>query len=428
MRWWFYTAWIWMFCAVSAGADYYVAQAGQIPAWPHTNWSSAASNIQDAVNAAANGAVVLVSNGTYRVPTNAVINIGTNVLYITNAITLRSVNGPAATVIDGGGSNRCLFINLPVASCAFGPLTVDGFTLTNGYNYTRGAGCIIVAYGAGTGYVQNCIISGNTVRKEVVDSTAGGGGLFTYITAVVFEPIISNCVFRGNRVLDGAETAPFGGGIWMRAFGKLVDCAIVENESSNFGGGLYLRNPARGIDRCIVVSNIAAFGGGCASRDGGPLRNSLFAYNTAPGYAGGIHEYEKTQIYNCTVVSNSSGVRVRSASVNGAMQNNIIDSIYAEVGAVVTGYNNCLPSIPVYGEWHDTLITTNNPAYIGFVDAAAGDFRINGDSPCVNYGTNAPWMADALDLDKRPRLDRFTRLPDIGCYEYLAGGALFRLR
>ena len=76
-------AFTWLALALPASrADYYAAQNGQTPAGPYTSWETAASNIQDAVNAAANNSTVWVGAGRYTVPTNAVFYTTTNVVYI----------------------------------------------------------------------------------------------------------------------------------------------------------------------------------------------------------------------------------------------------------------------------------------------------------------------------------------------------------
>ena len=63
-----------------------------------------------------------------------------------------------------------------------------------------------------------------------------------------------------------------------------------------------------------------------------------------------------------------------------------------------------------------------------FAGYGAGNYRMAQGSPCINTGTNLPWMADAVDLDGRCRLDRFSRQVDMGCYEYLPQGIIFNLR
>ena len=73
----------------------YVDLTSTNPTPPYTNWVTAATNIQDAVDAANTGDQVLVTNGVYS-PDNQIA--------ITNGITVTSVNGPRVTVVDGGYS------------------------------------------------------------------------------------------------------------------------------------------------------------------------------------------------------------------------------------------------------------------------------------------------------------------------------------
>ena len=417
--------------AAGLRADHYVAQNGQQPEWPFTNMTTAASNIQDAVNAAVNGAVVWVDDGEYYTPPQATVNLGTNVVSITNAITLRSINGPAAAIINGGGSNRCVDINVAAASCAFGPAVLDGFTLTNGYSYIRGGGIQVYGYAVGTGIVQNCVISGNVIGKATEYAYAGGGGIFSY-NSVGFSPVISNCLVRGNRSfnLSSLTNVAGGGGLWFRALGLVVDCTFTENETENVGGGIYLNVPRSVVDRCVVVSNTAIISGGGIYQRGisMDLRNCLVTHNSAPS-GSGLFIYSTTvaPVYNCTFMSNR--FQFGSSVLNGDMQNNIIEDMIVSAGTTVTGYNNCLSSMPAYGEWNNTIVTTNNPGHIGFVDTAAGNFRLIPASPCVNAGANQlDWLGGARDLDRHRRIDRFSGTPDIGCYEYIHSGSLFGLR
>src|ERR1035441_2470834 len=87
---------------------------------PYTDWTMAATNIQDAVDASKNGDQILVANGTYRTGGRAVNGYTlTNRVAVTKAITVQSVNGPAMTIIQGyqipGATNgdaavRCAYL------------------------------------------------------------------------------------------------------------------------------------------------------------------------------------------------------------------------------------------------------------------------------------------------------------------------------
>src|SRR5215207_6521928 len=66
---------------------------------PYLSWITAATNIQDAVDAAVAGDEIVVTNGIY-----ATGGRGGNRVKVDKPLTLRSVNGPQFTIIDGGGS------------------------------------------------------------------------------------------------------------------------------------------------------------------------------------------------------------------------------------------------------------------------------------------------------------------------------------
>ena len=218
---------------------------------PYTNWFTAATNIQAAIDVAAVGDTVLVTNGIYNTGGRVVYGAMTNRIAITNAVTVQSVNGPAFTVVEGSGpigdsAVRCAYIGTNAV--------LSGFTLTNGS--TRADGDVDLeqsgggAWGESSGILSNCILTGNSAWY-------GGGS---------FEGILNRCTLIGNSAAD------YGGG---SAGGMLNNCIFIGNSAAGYGGG----SVGGTLNNCTLSGNSAGFGGGSAS---GTLNNCIVYYNTAP--------------------------------------------------------------------------------------------------------------------------------------------------
>jgi len=107
----------------------YVSSAGSHTS-PYDTWAKAANDIQTAVSIASEGDTVWVTNGTYT-------GINTEVVKITNGITLSSVNGLAVTTVDAENvTGRRVFVLEATASNA----VIDGFTITLGRGGTSSPG------------------------------------------------------------------------------------------------------------------------------------------------------------------------------------------------------------------------------------------------------------------------------------------------
>jgi len=249
---------------------HYVSQTSVNPAPPYTSWSTAATNIQDALDAiyTAPGAVVLVSNGVYATGGRAVSGAMTNRVVVNKPVALVSVNGPQFTTIAGwqvprsvfgDGAVRCVYLT----NGAF----LAGFTLTGGA--TRGSGDARADQSGGgvwcqsaSAVVSNCVLIGNAATNQ------GGGS---------YQGTLLNCILTGNWA------AQRGGGAYSN---NLVNCAIIGNSATN-GGGTYSGT----LSNCTLTGNSAVNGGGMYL---GSLRNCIAYYNTASSgknYSGGTFNY-----------------------------------------------------------------------------------------------------------------------------------------
>ena len=136
--------------------NFYVSLTGGI-IYPYTNWAMAAHDIQPAVNLAQAPSTVWVSNGVYTTGSNvASASTLSNRVVITKNITLKSLNGPSKTIIQGGGA----YNNKPIRCVYMSAGTLDGFTLSNGMTYSgRFAG-----QWRGRGSLCDCFFDNNQLR------------------------------------------------------------------------------------------------------------------------------------------------------------------------------------------------------------------------------------------------------------------------
>jgi hypothetical protein len=186
-----------------SAATLYVSLESMNPVAPFISWTTAATNIQDAVDAAKDGDTVLVTNGVYASGGRAVQGATTNRVAVTKPITLLSVNGPDVTAIighqafdtpNGEGATRCVYL----AADAF----LSGFTLTRG---------------------------GTTSSTNVTSSDQYGGGIFCdKVFGDSNSAIVSNCVVVANAAYA------YGGGVWG---GRLYNCTLERNSVKRPAGG-----------------------------------------------------------------------------------------------------------------------------------------------------------------------------------------------
>ncbi len=190
------------------GIERYVSVSNATPVAPYTNWTTAATTIQAAVDAAVDGDSLWVTNGVYAPIT----------CYKT--ITIRSVNGATATVIDGGDTQRC-------ATFSSTSTVLEGFTLQNGRSVSGG--------GAYKGTLNKCILKGNISFGS--GFSGGGGG--------AADSTLNNCLLTANKAMLG-----YGG---ATIHGTLINCTLTMNligVEIGVGGAC-----AGALTNCIVYGN-----------------------------------------------------------------------------------------------------------------------------------------------------------------------------
>ena len=436
-----------------AATNYYVWRNNPSPTSPFTNWAWAATSIQDAVNLTLNNDVIYVTNGTY--DTGGAVAPGyalTNRVMINKNITVTSMNGAAYTIIkgspaSGGGCGadavRCVYLT----NNAGGKISLFGFTLSNGYTMLSGdtlhdqsgGGLVFPAkYGSGNAVllVQDCVLKYNTAAKE------GGGAWINY-------GIFTNCTFTYNAATNSGGGAfvcygqinnstlmwnstrtaySYGGRAYLNGWGDIAMnyCTMMWNTSAYYGGGAYLTsNNKGGVNNCTIISNSAYYGGGAELQNDGYMRNSLVMRNTAT-YGGGVFLYAGGKLCNNTVVSNvNDGVYLSTTTPTNEVYNCVVwgntrSDFYtgSPVGYSIVRHT-C--SAPAYSD--PTLGGAGNiNADPKFRGASADNYRLIGNSPCVNTGTN---HANTGSFDRDDRIRIRYGIVDMGCYETIYDGSIY---
>ena len=242
-------------------------------------------NIQAGIDAASDGEVVVVADGTWMGSDNK------NISFSGKNITLRSANGANNCIIDCEGTGRGFIFNSGESDQA----VLDGFKIINGdvTGATQDGGGMYLSNSDPT--IQNCII-------QNCDAD-GGGGIMIAGTA---SPTFNNCI------IDGNTAATYGGGVQTSGSSdpSFIDCNITNNEAWN-GGGLDIFQGGGLVQDCIITGNYASNkGAGLYIKDCSPtITGGTIDNNDADEEGGGIYTYNTTAltIEDVTVSNNSSG-------------------------------------------------------------------------------------------------------------------------
>jgi len=246
--------------------------------------------IQAAIDAATDGDIVIVAEGTYSGTGNRDID------FSGKAITLRSIdpNDPevvASTIINCNGTKAEPHRGFYFHSREDTNTIVAGFTITNGYGHNephrkqptpRCAGGGIFCDNNSSPYITNCIISGNY---------GGGGGIACWHGS---EPVITKCFITNNRSGD------YGGGIICSESSPTISqCVISGNHAVSEAGGFWIfwySNPK--ITNCTIVGNSASTGGGIFDEHySSPVIKNCIIWHNKAIYSDQHITYDKHQGY-----------------------------------------------------------------------------------------------------------------------------------
>ena len=324
------------------------------PITPYADWSTAATNIQDAIDAATDSDTVLVNDGVYATGGRVMAGDLTNRVALNKALTVQSVNGAVVTTIQGAYT----------PSTGYGASSVRCAWLTNGASL-RGF----------------TLLSGATRSTGSLTTLASGGGAWCASNT----SMVADCIIISNKALY------YGGGAYQ---GTFSNCLFLTNAAGNSGGGAY----SAALSGCRVISNTAYNGGGAY---GGTLRSCFFSGNsTATGSGGG--GVASATLYNCTLIRNSA---LNGGGVDGSSLTNCI--VYFNIGKPYTNYSSslfaysCSSPLPS-GQGNMAL----DPQLLG------DGMHLANSSPCRGTGTNS--VVSGVDIDGQP----WANPPSMGCVEW----------
>jgi hypothetical protein len=373
--------------------------------------------IQEGIDAALTGDIVLVADGTYTGDGNK------NLDFKGKAITVQSENGPESTIIDCEGSGRGFYFHSRENIGA----KVKGFTIKNGASSgiycndsspsiegnkitNNSASPGVESYGGGIA----CVASSPTIQDNDImyNSASYGGG----ISCNDSSPIIQNndithnasaygggiyCISSSPTIQNNDITynsvSDYGGGIYCYYSSPTTQNNYITDNSANSGGGIcctYYSNP--NITNNFITQNEAIYGGGISveSSFASPsIINSTIAYNLAH-YGGGVY----CEHYSLTVLN--SILYFDSALASG-------NEIYVNGGIFTVTYSD------VDGGWEGEGNIDADPL---FVDAANGDYHLSDSSPCIGAGIMTTGVPTE-DFEGDPRPNPPASNPDIGADE-----------
>jgi hypothetical protein len=242
------------------------------------------TTVQAAITAAADGATIVIGQGTYVEE----LTIGKNIVL---------VGCPTATIKDTGAGNRTITID--AGTVELRNLTIDGTgvvaTQTDGGGITckgtlilSGATTVTNGYALGGGGVLLEGEGGMTMKDTARIVNCGGvfgGGVYAATSSTI--DMTGSSVVSGNQATKTNEGG--GGGVWLGAATMMMSgsSSIKDNTSANWGGGVVLEynaalSPPLNANLTMTESSTITGNSSTGTNSGGGIWSSN-VLNTATG-------------------------------------------------------------------------------------------------------------------------------------------------
>jgi Secretion system C-terminal sorting domain len=281
------------------------------------NVPSEVETIQQAIEEAVDGDVIIVSPGTYYENINF---LGKAIVIGSMYYTTQDTSYVSQTVIDGGQSGRVVTFDSGEDTNS----VLSGFTITHGESSSGGGiycdnntsptlenlKVIDNQANNGGGLYFGTNSSANLTSTLIRDnnSSNSGGGAYMYYCNLIMEDI----------VVESNECESDGGGISCISSDLTMENVSVINNTaseiySNGGGISNYWESVISMDSCLIDGNYAGHGGGihCYEMSSLNMQNTVIGNNESKTSGGGIYYSSGSEltIENSEIVNNSAGYK-----------------------------------------------------------------------------------------------------------------------
>ena len=404
-----------------------------------SSWEDAYTDLQAALDVAAENAEIRVASGTYKptaAPDETTADNRNKAFHFNKNLVLKGSYNPDNNaqvfanpsilcgdfndddVITGSGSTLSITGNsenayhVLITADLTNTAVIEGFLITGGYgngsgpisysgqNFSKNAGGGMINI-ASSPSIVNTVFSGNVV------SFAGAG---MYNTS---SPSIVNSVFSGN-------SATAGGGMYNTSSSSspnIVNTVFTGNSATD-GGGMYNETSSPSMVNTVFSGNSATDGGGMYNLvASSSIVNSTFSRNIATN-GGGIFDFSSSStIYNSVFYGNGEDIDITTtSSTTGA--NNFSESFTTHAGFTALDadpFHRSSKPIGRDGVWFTDDDGLQPSSAISPITDAGDATKLPSDTSDFDKDLD---VTEAIPFDIIGRSRVLNSLLDVGAYEF----------